>query len=59
MMETTGMHMMRMMGMGSYYGSSAAVLFLALLGKLALSFLFVWISVRLLAHWKLPPFDKK
>ena len=58
-METTGMHMMRMAGMGSYYGSSKAVILLAVLGKVALCFLFVWLSVWLLHHFKLPPFDKK
>ncbi len=59
MMELTGYHMMNLAGVGYAYKYPLGLLILAIVGKIVVSFLVVWLFVWLMARWHLPPFNKK
>lgn len=59
MMETTGLYMMKMAGMGHAYYYPWKLMVMAIIGKVVVSFLFVWLCVYLMSRLGLAPFHKK
>ena len=57
--ETTGLFMRHMMGTEGMTGMKLGFIAVAVVAKLVVSFLFVWLCVYLMHRWQLKPFNKK